>query len=372
MNTAMESLLTLNAVDGIGSIRLGRLLERFGSAEAVLTAPASVLVEVEGIGPGLAERVATARQRFDPQAELALAEEHGVWIVTLDDETYPTLLRQIHDPPIALYIRGTLMPEDRHAVAVVGSRTATPYGLGVAEQLGRQLASRGLTVVSGMARGIDAAAHQGALSVTGRTIAVLGCGFLGMDNRSQEERSSWISGSGAVVSEFPLAMPPLKHNFPRRNRVIAGLSLGVVVVEAAQQSGALITADCALEQGREVFAVPGPVDAVTSQGTNALIKGGAKLVQTADDVLEELAPHLDGLVGQGAPSRSGGARTLPPDLPEAMRRIYEVLSDRPLHIDLVGTRSGVSAGQAAALLLQMELRGLVKEVAGKRFQRISR
>ena len=361
MNAVVADLLTLNAVDGIGGVRLRRLLERFGSVAALLSAPADRLASVEGIGPALAERLATARQRFDPRAELQLAEEHGVWVVTLDDDAYPALLKQIADPPIVLYVRGTLMPEDRHAVGIVGSRAATPYGRGVAERLARQLASRGVTVVSGMARGIDAAAHQGALSVTGRTIAVLGCGFLGMDNRFQEEQSSWISGSGAVVSEFPLTMPPLKQNFPRRNRVIAGLSLGVVVVEAAKQSGALITADFALEQGREVFAVPGPVDAPTSAGANALIKGGAKLVQTADDILEELAPHLNLQPAQTASAPTG--------LSETMRRIYEALSEQPLHIDLISERSGVPAGQLSALLLEMELRGLIKEAAGKRYQR---
>ncbi len=371
MNT-LEDVVTLNAVDGIGSIRLRRLLERFGSTEAVLAASASELAQVEGIGPGLVERITTVRQRFDAKAELELAEANGIWVITVDDESYPVLLKQIHDPPIVLYVRGTLMPEDRYAVAIVGSRTATQYGLSVAEQLARQLASRGVTVVSGMARGIDTAAHQGALSVTGRTLAVLGCGIQGMDSRSQEEQSSWISGSGAVLSEFPLTMPPLKQNFPRRNRLISGLSLGVVIVEAAKQSGALITADCALEQGREVFAVPGPVDVATSQGTNALIKGGAKLVQTADDILEELAPHLqDGMgqepVGKGVSRRQVAAA--PVNVPESLRRVYDVLSEQPLHIDLIASRSGASPGQTSAMLLQLELQGLVKEVAGKRFRR---
>ena len=368
----LEDVVTLNAVDGIGSVKLHRLLERFGSTEAVLAASASELAQVEGVGPGVAERITTVRQRFDAKAELELAEANGIWVITVDDESYPVLLKQIHDPPIVLYVRGTLMPEDRYAVAIVGSRTATQYGLSVSEQLARQLASRGVTVVSGMARGIDTAAHQGALSVTGRTLAVLGCGIQGMDSRPQEEQSSWISGSGAILSEFPLTMPPLKQNFPRRNRLISGLSLGVVIVEAAKQSGALITADCALEQGREVFAVPGPVDVATSQGTNALIKGGAKLVQTADDILEELAPHLKDGMGQ-EPGGKGVSRrqvaAAPVNVPESLRRVYDVLSEQPLHIDLIASRSGASPGQTSAILLQLELQGLVKEAAGKRFRR---
>lgn len=295
--------------------------------------------------------------------------------IKIDDSEYPKNLKTIHDPPEILYVNGSLLEQDNIAVAVVGSRRASMYGLETGERLGYELAARGVTVVSGMARGIDAAAHKGALKAKGRTIAVMGSGHDTIYPPENEKLYHEIAKAGSVLTEYEDDIPPLPANFPRRNRIISGLSLGVVVVEAARNSGALITAGVAAEQGREVFAVPGKVSSLTSAGTNDLIKDGARLVQSVDDILEELS------IVEIVPA-SGEEKTkldnkitkmtkayIYNSLNEDERRIYKILSDEPIYIDDILKKTGLGASKASKVLLNLELKKLVKEVPGKQFIR---
>jgi len=285
-------------VEGFGSGALRNLLEFFVSPKEILE-NTDRLTKFPGITQTLAEKIAWVKKQADPFRELELAAKEHIRIVSIFDESYPTNLKNIFSPPILLYVKGKLLTRDVAGVAMVGSRRPTPYGRLTAERLSAELAGRGITVVSGMARGIDTATHKSALKAGGRTIAVLGSGLdiiYPAENRALAEQ---IASSGAVISEFPMGTRPLRKNFPRRNRVISGLSLGVVVVEAAQKSGSLITAGFALDQGREVFAVPGKIDSYASKGTHSLIKQGAKLVEDSEDIIEELRPILkEGVVRQ--------------------------------------------------------------------------
>ncbi len=298
----------------------------------------------------------------------------GVATLDLADEHYPAWLRAIPDPPPVLYCDGSLEPGDRQAVAIVGSRQATPYGLRVTDALARELSRLGFTIVSGFARGIDAAAHRAALASGGRTVAVLGCG-LDVDYPSgHASLRTEIAGSGAVLTEFAPGTAPFATNFPRRNRIISGLALGVVVVEAAEDSGSLITARLALEQGREVFAVPGPIDAPTSRGPHGLLKQGAKLVETVNDIVEELLPQLETMrtplsqdfVATGA----GGRRPFapkPPDLSPEEQVVFRVIGREPLHLDDLTEQSRLSAAEVARILLGLELKALVHQLPGQQY-----
>jgi len=389
--------ILLNLIPDVGSLRMRRLLDAFGDLERVWAASVRDLQQVEGIGPRLAEHIAAGRHDTALlERELARAERARVRLVTLDDAEYPAALRTISDPPLVLYVRGTLTPADEVAVGIVGARRASLYGLQTAERLGYELALRGVTVVSGLARGIDGASHRGALKAPGRTIAVLGSGLSCLYPSEHEALAEQVAGQGALVSEYPMEMQPLPHNFPRRNRLISGLSLGVVIVEAGPRSGALITADCALEQGREVFAVPGPITTVTSQGTHQLLKQGARLVTSVEDIVEELRltptpmrpsalalrleprpPSMS--LGTGRPgalaqdSAPRGSTTEPlavTSLPERERRVLTCLSDEePKDIDAVAGHSGLESAEASSLLLQLELKQLVRQLPGKQFLR---
>lgn len=371
--TAREQLILLNLVPGIGSIHMRRLLDAFGNLDRLWTATPQELQQVEGIGPVLAQRlVAGCRDEAALQHELTLAKRDGVAIVTLlEDATYPEPLRTLPDPPLALYIRGSLVAADAVAVAVIGARHASLYGLQCTDRLSYDLALRGITVVSGLARGIDAAAHRGALKTAGRTIAVLGSGLSRIYPPEHQELAAQVARQGAVISEYPMEMSPLAHNFPRRNRLISGLSLGVVVVEASQQSGALITADCALEQGREVFAVPGPMTSVTSQGTHQLVKQGARLVTSVEDILEELRltpqPVRD-VTTQEMPSARSAVDLV--HLPPSERRVFECVQARePRYIDAIVDESGLSLAEVSSTLLQLELKQVIRQLPGKQFVR---
>ncbi len=295
--------------------------------------------------------------------------------ITIEDADYPKNLRNIYDPPKQLYVNGTLLERDEMAVAIVGSRRASLYGTETGERLGYELASRGVTVVSGMAIGIDSSAHRGALKAKGRTIAVLGSGHGHVYPPQNKGLYESIEASGAVMTEYEDGMEPLAFNFPRRNRIISGLSLGVVVVEAARNSGALITADFAAEQGRTVFAVPGKVSSGTSSGTNALIKDGARLVQSVDDILEELnIVEIEPLRGdeRDKVERKISARTkayIYNSLTDDERNIYKILSDEPVYIDEISDKSGLNSARASKVLLDLELKKLIKELPGKQFVR---
>jgi DNA processing protein len=294
--------------------------------------------------------------------------------IALADDRYPAWLRAIPDPPAVLYCDGRIEPRDRQAVAIVGARKATPYGLRITETLARELSGAGFTIVSGLARGIDAAAHRAALEAGGRTIAVLGCG---LDVTYPPEHASLreeIAASGAVLTEFPAGTPPKPSHFPQRNRIISGLSLGVVVVEAAEDSGSLITARLALEQGREVFAVPGPLDAPLSRGPHGLIKQGAKLVETADDIIEELLPQIGNTLtptlsprGRG---KGEGEFSEPKGLTSEERMVYSLMSRDPLHLDDLTERSGLTPAGVAGILLALELKGVARQLPGQRYYRL--
>src|SRR5881296_4156551 len=294
--------------------------------------------------------------------------------IALGDERYPELLRAIYDPPPVLYCDGSVEPGDRQAVAIVGSRQATPYGRRITETLAGELSALGFTILSGFARGIDAAAHRAALAAGGRTIAVLGCG-LDVDYPSgHASLRTEIAGSGAVLTEFAPGTAPFATNFPRRNRIISGLALGVVVVEAAEDSGSLITARLALEQGREVFAVPGPIDAPTSQGPHGLLKQGAKLVETVDDIVEELLPQLETMrtpLSQDSMVTGAGKRRSfapkPPDLSPEEQVVLRVMGREPRHLDDLTEQSHLPAAEVARILLGLELKALVHQLPGQQY-----
>ncbi|TLY19670.1 MAG: DNA-protecting protein DprA [Nitrospirae bacterium] len=282
------------------------------------------------------------------------------------DERYPAWLRAIHDPPAVLYCDGLPETGDRQAVAIVGSRRATPYGLRVTEALAGELSRLGFTIVSGFARGIDAAAHRAALAAGGRTIAVLGCGLEVDYPPGHKSLHVEIAASGAVLTEFAPGTPPRAAHFPRRNRIISGLALGVVVIEAAEDSGSLITARLALEQGREVFAVPGPIEAPTSRGPHGLLKQGAKLVEMVDDIVEELLPQLDRSL-QTLKTEPIAALPKHVDLSSSERAMLDMMSREPLHLDELTERTGLTPAVVAGILLGLELRALVKQVPGQRY-----
>ena len=364
-----ERLMLLNLIPDIGSLRATRLLETFGTLRELFAATEDQLRQVDGIGPVLAQRLVVGCRTTTPlDEEWRLVRQAGCVVVTLLDADYPAPLKQIHDPPLVLYLKGRWTEADQTAIGVVGSRRASVYGQQTAQQLAYELASRGVTIISGLARGIDAAAHRGALKAHGRTVAILGNGLTQIYPPEHAQLAKQIAEHGVVVSEYPMRMDPLARNFPRRNRVISGLSLGVVIVEAAKRSGALITADCALEQGREVFAVPGKVDSLTSQGTHHLLKQGAQLVTSVDDILEELRLEPV-LVSQDVQDVSPVAHTrLVSGVTDDERRILEHLErDEPRDVDTVAAETGLAASTCAATLLGLELKRLVKQLPGKRF-----
>src|SRR5438552_3619952 len=294
--------------------------------------------------------------------------------IALGDERYPELLRAIYDPPAVLYCDGSVEPGDRQVVAIVGSRQATPYGLRITETLAGELSALGFTILSGFARGIDAAAHRAALAAGGRTIAVLGCGLDVDYPPGHASLHAEIAGSGAVLTEFAPGTPPRATNFPRRNRIISGLALGVVVVEAADDSGSLITARLALEQGREVFAVPGPIDVPTSQGPHGLLKQGATLVEMVDDIVEEVLPQLETMrtpLSQDSMVTGSGKRRSfapkPPDLSSEEQVVLRVIGREPSHLDDLTEQSHLPAAEVARILLGLELKALVHQLPGQQY-----
>ena len=293
-----------------------------------------------------------------------LNKESKIKALSFADKAYPTNLKYIYDPPSVLYVKGNIIPEDNVAIAIVGSRRATYYGLQNAEKLAFELAIKGIAIISGLARGVDSAAHRGALKAGGRTIAVLGSGLNVIYPPENEKLAQEVARNGAVISEFPQDTPPFKQNFPRRNRIISGLSLGVVVIEAAKKSGALITANCALEQGREVFALPGKIDSFTSQGTHDLIKDGAKLVQTTEDIIEELEPLMSEYIKQ---AKSESKAAVEPNLLGEEKQIYFCLSSEATHIDEIMQKVALSYGKLLTNLLKLQHKKLVKELPGKLF-----
>lgn len=359
-----EAWLALNMVPHVGPTIFALLLEHFGTARHILKAPLKALERISSIGPATAKAIRSFPAEETVARERKRMAARGLRFLTLRDAEYPTPLREIHQPPPVLYIHGRWEGRDQRGVAIVGSRNATPYGRGVADRLAFDLAARGLTIVSGLARGIDAAAHRGAVRAGGRTIAVLGSGADIIYPSEHRKLGEAIVERGALLSEFPLGTNPHPGNFPQRNRLISGLSMGVIVVEAAVDSGALITANHALEQGREVFAVPGPARGRLSQGCHRLIKAGAKLTEGWEDVIEEFgiqAPSLQGTQETVAP--------LPP-LEGEEGRVLSLLEEEPVHIDALIAASRLPAPAVAASLLSLEMKGWVKQLSGKTFVRM--
>jgi DNA processing protein len=359
-----EALVALNMAADIGSIRLKKLLEHFGSPENIFRAPQEKLTAVYNIGEKTAAQISSFKEE-SLEKEFALAKKYGLKIITVDDKDYPRNLKFIPDPPLVLYVKGEISQGDRMGIAIVGSRRASFYGLSSAEKFSAELAQLGFTIVSGMARGIDSAAHRGALKARGRTLAVIGSGFGHIYPGENKKLAEEIAQHGAVISEFSVGTRPLRQNFPRRNRVISGLGLGVLVVEAARNSGALITADFALEQGREVFALPGKVDSANSIGTHALIQQGAKLVFCVEDILEEwnlpLAPRQDKMAVKKAVS------TL--QLTPEESRLFSLLSRRPLHLDEIAQKINLDIPRISDILLKLQFKKLVKQLPGMQFVR---
>lgn len=360
----LTSWLALNAVPGVGAYRFQMLLRRFGTPEAALRASLSELLKVPGLGPQTAAAIQSCPAYDFAERQIRLAERHGVRLVTIHDEAYPVRLRQIFDPPPLLYMRGSLETRDEQAIAVVGTRRATPYGRRITERFCEALVEAGFTIISGLARGIDTVAHRCALHRAGRTVAVLGSGHdrpYPPENRTVIEQAT---RAGAVITEFPFGTGPDAMNFPQRNRIISGMSLGVIVVEAGRASGAMITAQYALDQDREVFAVPGLLTSPASEGTNYLIKSGAaKLVQDVVDIIEEVGAGIGLAV---APKEAESKTAQLPLLPEE-DRVYNTLSDTPLHIDRIATTANLSTSETLAVLLGLELKGVIRQLPGKRF-----
>ncbi|TFG89589.1 MAG: DNA-protecting protein DprA [Syntrophobacterales bacterium] len=360
--------LALKFVDTVGNVGFKSLVKTFGSPRAVFEASAAALQKA----PRITQKTARNIQNFDDwprvEREIESADRLGVSLVTSDSPLYPRLLLNIYDFPPVLYVKGTLSTHDI-TLAVVGSRMATTYGRFITERLCRELAMGGVTVVSGMARGIDSAAHTGALAGKGRTIAVLGSGIDVVYPPENANLFKKIAESGAVITEFPFSTQPLAANFPARNRIISGLSLGVVVVEAGEKSGSLITARIALEQGREVFAVPGSIDSPGTKGTHKLIREGAKLVENTRDILEEILPQMDFQAVPVEPEdeipvkkRSGKAEVLTND----EQAILKVLGRKPVHVDTLTADTGYQIQDILGILMSLELKGYVEQLPGKK------
>lgn len=375
----MRDWIALNMTPGIGPRAAAKLLERFGSAEAVYRANRAELEKLRLL-PEAVDSIIARDMHDKAEGELEAVRKLGGDILILDDGVYPPLLREIFDPPVTLYVKGAWFEcLEQPCIAIVGSRKCSTYGQNSASMIARDLAQRGVTIVSGFARGVDAAAHRAAIEGGGRTVAVLGTGIDQVYPRDHKKLAEEIlNAGGALVSQFPLSTPPVSENFPYRNRIISGLSLGVVVVEAAENSGSLITARLAIEQNREVFAVPGNITSRNSFGTNYLIKGaGAKLVQQWQDVAAELPPQI-------------AAKLLPPPLTDKKKQrsvadqlsfvpqgltgfeqsVFKLLSaDNPAHIDLLVNQSRLTIPDLTSALLTLEMRDLVRALPGKCFVR---
>ncbi len=366
--TPREARIALNLLPNIGPVRVARMLERLGSPQAILAASPRELTGIKGVGEETAATISGWRERIDLDAELAKIEKRGLTVLTPEDEHFPHLLKRIHDPPLALYVWGEITPADAHGVAVVGSRRTTHYGTEAARRFGFQLAHAGLCVVSGLARGIDTAAHEGALASGGRTVAVIGSGLGKLyppENMPLAERIA--SGGGAVVSEFPVDFPPEKRSFPLRNRIVAGWSSATLVVEAPEKSGALITAGQAAEMGRDVYAIPGAIDRPTSRGTNRLIQNGARLVMDAGDILGDmetlfsLAPQAPELP-KAKPSRPLGADE---------QKLYDALEgSEEHHIDQLVAATELPLATVSVELMRLEMKRMVKQLPGKYYVKL--
>jgi len=373
----IKKWLRLNLTDQVGSVTFKRLLDAFGTVEKALGATAGQLMAVEGIGAKTANIIAGSRDRVEADKEWELAMKLGVTILTLESPEYPTLLKQIYDPPPVLYVKGDLRRQDSLAVAIVGSRHCSQYGREQASRFAHLLAAAGLTIVSGLARGIDTAAHRGALAAKGRTLAVQGCGLAKIFPEENTDLARDIAASGALISELPLEYEPLSSMFPARNRIISGLSLGTLVIEAANRSGAMITAKFALEQNREVMALPGRVDCPTSEGPHRLLRDGASLVERIEDVMDAI-----GSVGQilkphtlATEERTEFAREPSlfeenlPGLTKVESSVLQSMEQDAIHIEQIIEKTSLSVAQVNSSLTSLQLKGMVQQQPGGFYKR---
>ncbi len=362
----IRSILRLSMVSGVGPRIRQALLDRFETAANVFTAAPSELRGVPGVGPKVCQAIVFAKTGIDVDAELQRCHDHNIQLVFDHEEAYPDSLRELPDPPGVIFIKGDLQPHDTMAIAIVGTRHASNYGKAQARRLASELSRAGMTIVSGLARGIDVAAHRGALEAGGRTIAVLGSGLLSIYPPEHKDLAEKIAKQGAVISELPPKQQPAKGNFPQRNRIVSGLSLGVIVVEAAERSGASITARLAAEQNREVFAVPGRVDQRTSRGCHRLLKEGACLVESVDDVLESLGPLFEAV-----PDADGQMVHHPAELQlnDQERKVLAAIEKDPTSIDQIVVSCGLQVSQVLATISVLEMRRLIQRVSGNLVQR---
>lgn len=362
--TEFEAILRLSLTKGIGARTYKTLVETFGSVEAIFNAKRRDVEAIHGIGEKLSHAITEEARNVDIASEITFAQEKNVQIIPYTSEQYPKYLKDIYDPPLVLYVKGNLLATDAIALAIVGARRCTYYGLSQAERFSRLLAQKGFCIVSGMARGIDTAAHRGAILAQGRTIAVLGCGLGTVYPQENIELAEKIAAHGAIISEFSMKTPPDYRNFPPRNRIISGLSLGVLVVESALNSGSLITAQWALEQGKEVFAIPGNIDNVYSRGSHKLIKEGAKLVEDVSDIIQELGTIGEALNECDEPEPKD-TRNL--TLNSHEKKIFSLLSSSPIDIDEIIQITGLPTSVVSSTLMILEIKKIVKQLPGKRF-----
>ncbi|HSR88619.1 MAG TPA: DNA-processing protein DprA [Pontiella sp.] len=358
-----EAYIILNMIEGLGPVSVRRLVDALGSPKAILKADREALMEARGVGEKLALKIITQRDTFDADEEIGRASVAGVRIITPLDSEYPEALKTIHDPPLALYVRGSFLPQDAKALAIVGSRSTSHYGLNAADRLAYQLGQVGFTVVSGLARGTDTAAHSGALKSGARTIAVLGGAIDCLYPPENEALAEKIARQGAVISEYPMGRQADRMTFPYRNRIISGLSMGVLLIESAVKGGSMHTTDAAMEQGRTVFALPGRIDFPGARGPHRLIKNGAKLVESLDDILEEyefLIPPAE----REIPAAATAAR---PDVPmtETESKIVEALWHEPLDADSLGRETGLKSQELSGILLGLEMKRIVRMRPGR-------
>lgn len=363
--SSREAYIALNMLDQIGPVRTRKLIAALGSPEAVFTADAATISRIPGFGRELAASIVEGGAKVNPAEEEQKAARSGIRLVTFLDPDYPAALKEIHDPPLVLYIRGTLDKADRHGLAIVGTRHASHYGASVADRLAYGLAKAGFTIISGLARGIDTVAHQSAIKAGGRTLAVLGSAIDQLYPPENAELAERISTQGAVISEYTMGRPPDRQTFPYRNRIVAGMSLGTILVEAGEKSGAVITAHTALEQGRQVYAVPGRIDSPGSRGCHALIKQGAKLVETIDDIVDDLNLLLPKSIEQKAQALQQA-----PDVPlnGEESAVVKALYQGGLQVDELARASGVGASRLNALLLGLEMKRVVRILPGRRVE----
>ena len=362
-----EAFIVLNLIEGVGPVRARSLLEHFGEAPKILSASKHELTRVRNIGDETAEAISNWEKSVDLAGELKRITDFGCHVLIQSDENYPASLREIYDPPLVLYVKGELTAKDKNCVALVGSRMTTHYGIETARKLAYQLAYTGVTVVSGGARGIDTAAHQGALSGKGRTIAVLGTGINLVFPTENAELFERIAANGAVMTQFPFNRPADKQSFPIRNRIVAGMTLGTVVVEANLSSGALITANFATEYGRQIFAVPGRIDSPRSKGCHDLIKKGAKLCEGVEDILSEFEYLYPATNRPPSPGETGVLPVL--ELSDNEKLVYDSLGHDELAIDEVIRKCGLPSSAVSVALFSLEMKRLVKQLPGKIFLR---